>query len=252
MIPWFQSTVIQIGPLSIRTWGMMVAIGFLFGAWLAAKRAKSKNLNPSHVWDMAFWIFVSAFIGARLFHTFFYEPALLGNLWELIDPRRPGFAILGGFLGAAGAFAAYIKIKKLKFFEYADVMVWGLPWGVAIGRIGCFLIHDHPGTLSSFVLAVNYPGGTRHDLGLYLSLAGVVMGIIFLILDKKSRKPGFYFGAWIAMEAVSRIWLDFYRVADVRWGSLTPTQWIVIPVGLLGILLMYRASNRKKLTMAPS
>lgn len=234
MIPYFELHTIPIGPIHIQAWGTFVAAGFLVGAMISSRRAKAKGFDANAVWDMAFWVFIAAFVGARLFHALFYEPSLLGDLWGLINPARPGFAILGGFLGAASAFALFVKRKKLDFLKFADVAVWGLPWGVAIGRLGCFLIHDHPGTLSNSLLAVNYPSGARHDLGLYLSIVGLVMGAVFLVLNRKPRSPGFYFGAWILMEALSRIWLDFYRIADTRWFGLTPTQWMAIPLMIFG------------------
>ncbi len=245
MIPWIQSEVFHIGPIPFRTWGTLVAIGFVVATYIGARRAKSKGLDSSVVWDLAFWLFIAAFIGARLFHVLGYEPLYyLHHPLEIFDPRKPGYAIYGGFLASGLVFWYYIKKKKLDFMAYADAIVWGVPWGYGIGRIGCFLIHDHPGMLSNFILAVRYPNGqTRHDLGLYLSIAGFVMGFIFLFLNRKPRGPGFWLGAFVTLDSLTRFWLDFYRVTDVTYFYLTPTQWLTIPLFGVGVWLVLRSSQ---------
>ncbi len=247
MIPWIQSTTIQIGFITLQTWGTFVAAGFLVATWIAARRAVSLLINPKYIWDMAFWIFIAALIGSRLFHVIFYDPAYyLAHPWEAIDPRKPGFAIMGGLLASAGVFWFYVKRKQLEFLAYADALIWGLPWGCGIGRIGCFLIHDHPGTLSSFILAVKYPDGkTRHDLGLYLSLVGFAIGLIFLAFNRKQRRPGFFLGAFLILDSLARLWLDFYRVLDVRYLGLTPTQWLALPLLFLGVYLVSRQVDQQ-------
>ncbi|MBE7525589.1 prolipoprotein diacylglyceryl transferase [candidate division WWE3 bacterium] len=246
MIPWIESKTYSLGPLTLQTWGTFVAAGFLIGAWIAAKRAKKFGLDPKHVWDMAFWVFFSAMIGSRIFHVLFYEPAYyLQHPLEAIDPSKPGFAIMGGFLGAALAFTLIVRKRKLDWMAYADTLVWGLPWGCGIGRIGCFLIHDHPGTLTNSPLGVQYPdGNTRNDLGLYLSILGFSIGILFLLLNRKRWSPGFFLGTYMVVYGIVRFWLDVYRIVDVRYVGLTPTQWFLFVFVAIGILILHKTQKK--------
>jgi phosphatidylglycerol:prolipoprotein diacylglycerol transferase len=241
MIPWFESHTYSIGPLVLQTWGTFVAAGYLLGSWLFARRAASRGLDTKHVWDMVFWMFVAAFIGARLFHVLFYDfNHYLAFPLDAIDPRKTGYAIMGGFIGAALAFTWYIRKNGLNWMKYADAAIWGLPWGCAVGRIGCFLIHDHPGVVTSFFGGVRYPDGfVRHDLGLELSVFGFLIGITFLILDCKPRPTGFFFALFLIIYGVGRFLLDFLRVADARVFWFTPTQWTLIGFVVVGAWMLW-------------
>src|SRR3989338_4760091 len=96
------------------------------------------------------------------------------------------------------------------------VSLW-LGWG--IGRIGCFLTHLHPGKLTNFFLAVNYPGGARFDLGLYESIIGfalfAVSAVMFKRLVKKRWGDVALYSA--ATYAVIRFFLDFLRVTPLEY-----------------------------------
>lgn len=240
MIPFFSSHTYVIFGITFQTWGTLVALGYALGTYVAYRRAKAKGLDPNKILDLAFWIFIAAFVGARLFHVFFYEPAYyLQHPLEALDPRQPGYAMFGGLIGAAAVGFGFMYRRKLDMLAYADTLIWGLPWGCGVGRIGCFLIHDHPGTLTHFILGVKYPNGeTRHDLGLYLSLIGFAAGGLFLWLNRKPRAPGFWLAAYMIIEGVVRFGLDFLRVADARYFGLTPTQVLALPLVAGGIYLM--------------
>lgn len=245
MLPYIGATTFPVFGLSFQVWGTIVALGYGLGTYVAWRRAKQKGLNQKIVLDLAFWIFIAAFVGSRIFHVLAYNPGYyLAHPLQALDPRAPGYAIFGGFIGAAVVFAWTMYRHKLSFYEYADTLIWGLPWGCGVGRIGCFLIHDHPGTLTNFVLGIRYPDGQiRHDLGLYLSLIGFGTGLLFLWLNRKQRRPGFWLGVYMLIEGLSRICLDFLRVEDVRYLGFTPTQYLALLLVGLGIGSISRNSR---------
>ena len=247
MIPYLESTHYSLFGLQLQTWGTFVAAGFALATYLIWRRATSfandaagrPKIDPKVILDLAFWVFIGAFIGARLFHVLFYDLGYyLAHPLDAINPAKPGYAIFGGFLGAAVPFFWMMRKRALNWIEYADVIMWGIPWGCGVGRLGCFLIHDHPGTLTHFFLGVKYPDGhTRHDLGLYLSIIGFLTGGLFLFLNRKNRKPGFWLGTYMIIEGLTRFSLDFLRVVDARYFGLTPTQYLCLPLLIGGILL---------------
>ena len=244
MIPYFELRTFNVLGITFQTWGTLVALGFSTGIFIAWKRAKRKGLDEKAILDLAFWIFVAAFIGARVFHVLFYDPSFyLNHPWAAIDPREPGFSTFGGFIGAMIAFFPYMKKHGLKILTYADVLIWGMPLSYGIGRIGCFLLRLHPGTETSFFLgAQDVNGIVRHDLGLYLSIAGFITAGLFLWLDRKKRAPGFWLASYMIIQGFVRFSLDFLRVADATYFGLTPAQYLSIPLFFGGLWLIDRKS----------
>jgi len=225
VIPYLNSTIIPIGPIAIQTWGLFVALGFVIGAAASVWLAKKRGLKPAVVWDTLGLIIIGSMIGARIFHVAFYEPAYyLANPWEIFAVWHGGMSMIGGLVGGAVAGLGYLKYKKLDLLQYTDVLIFGLPLGYFFGRIGCFLIHDHPGLPTKFFFGVQYPDGiVRHDLGLYHSLLGLVIFITFLFLKKISA--GNLLAAFLILYGAARIGLDFLRVDEIRLLALTPAQY---------------------------
>ncbi len=250
MIPYFKFTTIPLGPLQIQVWGLLVSLGILAGAWVATKMAEHRKQDPAVVWDVTFWIIIASFIGARIVHLL-YEPAYyLSHPLAILQVWHGGFSIMGGFVGAVIAAVVFLRKRKLDLLAYCDTLIFGLPVGLFIGRIGCFLIHDHPGTLTHFVLGVNYPGGVRHDHGLYLSLEGLVLFLLFLFLAHKRVKIGTYLVVFLILDGTIRFFLDFLRatdgpIIDVRYAGLTPAQYFAIIMVIAGIVLYKKSKNAR-------
>jgi phosphatidylglycerol---prolipoprotein diacylglyceryl transferase len=242
MIPYFQLTTLSLGPVTIQVWGLMVAAGILVGAKAAAMMADKRGLKSQVVWDLATWVIVGAFVGARLVYAVYEPLVFLNDPVEFIRIWHGGFSVMGGFLGALFVGIAYLRHKQLDVHAYADVGVFGLPLGLFIGRIGCFLIHDHPGTFTDFIGGVQYPDGVRHDHGLYLSLNGLALFLVFLALARRGAKQGTYIIVFLLWYGIVRFFLDFLRatnggIVDTRYLSLTPAQYFSVAMVVGGLYL---------------
>lgn len=258
MIPYFQFISLQIGPVTIYVWGLMVAIGILLAALLAKHLAERYVLSSALALDCVLWAILGGLVGARIFHVIFYAPVLyLNNPIEVFYIWRGGLSSLGGFVGACFAVWLFLKVRRIsyqEFLPYLDILTVSLWLGWGVGRIGCFLIHDHPGTLTHFIAAVKYPGGARHDLGFYESILGFVLFIISWFLLKRLPKKQWGLVAAVSwlLYAAARFGLDFLRATDLpssdaRYANLTPAQWGMAALffTLTGVLIYGRVSQNK-------
>lgn len=257
MIPYFQYNAFVLGPITIQVWGLWVSLGIMAATFLQTRLARKYLLSEVVVLDATIWCLVSAFLFSRVFHVLFYHlDYYLLHPIDVLKFWQGGLSSLGGFFGALLALWLFAKKRKFttwaEFAPYFDVMALGLWLGWGIGRIGCFLIHDHPGTLTHSVLGVkDYYGGTRHDLGLYESILGFVLFGIFALLFKRLFKIRSGLVAILSSlgYAVTRFFLDFLRAtdlpgSDVRYYNLTPAQWgMLFVIFTLTFMLVFGKIN---------
>jgi len=259
MLPYFQIDAIQAGPVTFQMWGMWVSLGILSAMYLCYRLAKRYFLSPALIFDLGLWAIIGGLIGGRFGHVFFYN---FNYYWsrpeEIFKFWHGGASSLGGFLGAAVAIIIFVRWRNLKLkdlWPYFDIVSLGLWLGWGIGRIGCFFIHDHPGRLSNFLLAVNFSAGARHDLGLYESLVAFLILILYSLLFRRLIKIrwGLIFIYSLATYAVARFFLDFLRATDLpysdpRYLYLTPAQWgMAAIVIVLTFYLVWSKIGRQKI-----
>ncbi len=247
MIPYIEWRIIALGPVHIQVWGLFVAAGILAAVALGRREARRLGLDRDRFVDLAGMTLVAAFIGARVFHVLLYEPqAYLADPMSILRVWEGGMSMMGGIVGGAvGAWYAAMR-ARVDVWAYANLMAFILPLGCGIGRIGCFFIHDHPGTLrSGGFLTVKYPDGDRYDHGLLLSIVGFATFAVFLAVRARSgaRVPRFL-PLFLVAEGVSRFTLDFLRatdlaVSDTRYAGLTPAQLIGIALVAVGSRMLY-------------
>ena len=241
MVPYFEVEPIRIwGPLSIQPFGLLVCLGCVTGYIVAARHARSVGLDRRQIERAALW---ALFVG---FLVSYWVSVLFDDPWQLL--RRPlsfwdSMSSFGGFFGGALGAWAYLKQRRLPLWGYLDSLALGLTTGWLFGRLGCSLVHDHPGVRSSFVLAVRYPDGPRHDLGLYEWWYTILLvGFAFWL---RARKPpcGTIVGALAVSYAPARFLLDFLRVGETRYLGLTTGQYFSVALLVLGLWILARAPS---------
>jgi phosphatidylglycerol:prolipoprotein diacylglycerol transferase len=250
-IPWFKLEGLTIPgtEIGIQPFGILVAIGVLSGMRLSEWHGEKLGLRRDVVSDLATHVVIIGFIFGHMFDMVLYYPEkVLEKPWELLMIWT-SLSSYGGFFGAAlGAFYWRWK-RKLPMFAIFDQIAFGLPLGWFFGRMGCFVVHDHPGRITDFFLAVdNFPyngvTGPRHDLGFYEVLWSAVVVPLFLLLDRKPRPYGFWIGLICVLYAPVRFGLDFLREADRTYDGLTPGHYSSILTLGLGIFAFWLAYKR--------
>ena len=248
-VPYFALPVVNIGPVPIDPWATLCCVAFVVGMEIARARGLKRGLDVRSVVDGSVFIVAMGFIVGHLVAVLAYHPEQLEQdgvvallkLWA-------GFSSFGGFLGAVlgtvlfyrWVYPKYYKNPTVRpFWEHADLIMFGFPFAWIFGRLACGVVHDHIGRPTDFFLAMDFgqaenPAwaqlGVRHELGLYEAYIAVGISILWLILDRKPRKAGFFTAVWCAVYAPCRFGLDFLRAtdlpsSDVRWSGLTPAQW---------------------------
>src|SRR4029077_6220253 len=190
MIPYFDGHLFNIGSQPIYMFGVLVALGVIIGDRIVVKEGAKRGLDPQDVKFLNVRIVFGGFIMAHLVSVIFYFPERIRETPWVLLYIWSGLSSFGGFLGAALAFLYYTRKDKIPALPYADSVALGLAVGWIFGRTGCFTAHDHPGLHTSFFLAVRYPDGPRHDLGLDELLFTIVMTIILFLYARRPRVPG--------------------------------------------------------------
>jgi phosphatidylglycerol:prolipoprotein diacylglycerol transferase len=259
LIPWFQLHAWEIpfpviGVLKLQPFGLLVAIGILFGSRIAEWRGEKTGVPRQVVADFLVYTTVIGLIACYFLNALFYEPqdlvAIVRDPTQLFK-KYLGLSSYGGFVGGIGAALWFRHKKQMSLIVIGDVWCFALPFAWVFCRSGCFTVHDHPGLVSNFFLAVanyNEKGEPRHDLGLYEVIWSAAVIPLFLWLGIKPRPRGFFMALLPILYAPVRFFLDYLRETpdnggDVRYFGLTPAQYASVAFTLVGIAMAVRVAR---------
>lgn len=248
LIPYFPLPVFEFAGLAVDAWTLCVAAAFVLGVWIAEKVAALQGLRGGVIRGSSPWLILGGFTGAHWVHVLFYEPSLLKTPWSLLIIWS-GLSSFGGFLGATLALSVYFRRRKSPFLPFIDALTLGFLPAWTLARVGCFMAHDHMGRLSSFFLAVDFPGGARHDLGLYEAIFSFLWSLIIFVYFKR-RPPAGSITAWTCIAySLFRFPMDFLRStdlsdSDLRYGGLTFAQYGCIVLLTYGLWSLIQAQKR--------
>ena len=128
----------KFADITIHTYGVMLALGFLLAILAAMRHARRTGLDPNLVLDLAFYILIAGLFGSRLFYVAGHWDDFRNNPVEIVMFWRGGLVYYGGLIFAFGVGVWYIKRKRLDFPRIADLLAPSIAIGQTMGRLGCF------------------------------------------------------------------------------------------------------------------
>jgi phosphatidylglycerol:prolipoprotein diacylglycerol transferase len=250
--------LVKIGPLTIRWYGLLIAAAVLIGVGLSQYLAKRRHINPDLLGDLAIWLVVGAIPAARLYYVLFEWSNYAQNPERIVAIWQGGIAIHGAILGGLLAALIFARIKKISFWQLADLVAPSLILGQAIGRWGNFFNSEAFGGPTNLPWKLYIPPEHRppeyvnfayfHPTFLYESLwdlivFGLLLTLFFRGLQGKSRlKVGTLFLVYLIAYSLGRFWIEGLRTDSLMLGPLRIAQIVSlvgISLGVAGLAWLY-------------
>ncbi|MCE5194629.1 MAG: prolipoprotein diacylglyceryl transferase [Nitrospiraceae bacterium] len=251
--------LIKIGPVTIHTYGVLIAIGFLLGLYLTVRQAKKLGLSTDKIIDLSFYILLSALIGARLFFVIQNAGYYFRNPLDILKIWQGGLVFYGGVLLAIPVGIWYAKKKELDLWTTADIFAPSLAIGHAIGRLGCFTAGCcHGKEAEGLPWAVTFfdpeslakLGVPLHPTQIYEAIGEFINFLILITLRKHQTFKGQLFMTYLLVYSVVRFMVEIYRGDDIRgfiFGIISVSQGISILLFIASIIGIVVLKNRKRL-----
>jgi len=243
----------KIGPVTVYTYGVMVALGIFFGSLILVRLAEREGIRREDVVDTAFWSVIAGLIGARLFF-FLYNPQYAKPLYRILFIWEGGLVWYGGVIFGTLTALYFIKKRGIPLWKFADIVSIALSVGLGFGRIGCTMAGCCYGKVchAPFAMVFTDPHSAA-PLGVPLcptqpisSAANFLIALVLYLIYRKRRFPGQVFGFYLIFYGLFRFFIEFLRATpkDV-FGVLSNNQVISIIMLLAGFLVLWYRSKKE-------
>lgn len=255
---------IQLGPLEITGYGIMMAVGFLMAGWSAQIYLRERGLNPEFAADMVVGAVIGGILGAKLWYV-----VLTGDPAAFFS--RAGLVWYGGFIGGVLALLFVGWRKRVPFRLTTELSAPGLAIGYAMGRLGCFMVGDDYGIPTALPVGVQFPEGLPpttvqalqeqfgvappagalptdlvavHPTQLYEAAIMLTVFAVLWRLRHHHHATGWLFGLYLVLAGAERFTIEFLRVKDDRlFGGVTLAQLTALGLVVIGVWLLARFRN---------
>ncbi len=248
--------LVSLGPLHIRWYGLLFAIGFLFGYYHGEKMFKSEGIDLKWLESLFIYLIAATVIGARLGHVLFYGWDYYSqHPMEILYVWQGGLASHGGALGILVALTIWSrKVSKRSILWVLDRVVVPTALVAALIRLGNLMnseIYGIPTTLPwGFIFERNHETVAKHPTQIYESLSYLVtFGVMMYMYWKTKAKDyqGLIFGVFFTMVFSARFFIEFIKEeqeAFEKGMTLNMGQILSIPFVVAGIILIIRAIQK--------
>ena len=245
--------LLHIGPVTIYTYGLMMAIAFIVCYLIFRAETKKLGDNPDFASNVVFWAAIGGIIGAKVFYLLENIPDLLADPKGMIFSGS-GLVFHGGLIGGTIAVILVLRRSQKSIGVYADIIGPLLLIGQGIGRIGCFFAGCCHGKACDLPWAVTFPNASPpanypvHPTQLYEAFLNFAFYFILVkVIRPKTTKVGQTMAIYLMFAGLERFLIEFVRVNPRVWRNLTSAQFTSIGLFCAGlIILLFFTKTPKK------
>jgi phosphatidylglycerol:prolipoprotein diacylglycerol transferase len=256
-----------IGPLTLHSYGVLLAIAFITGLWVASRQAKRAGLDAARVTDMAVYVLIAGLIGAKVLLVVVEWSYYARNPRELLSILQSGGVFYGGLIGAFPVAWWYARKHGLPPWRTGDVLAPAVAIGQAIGRLGCFCAGCCYGRPADVPWAVTFrdayasrtvgtPLDTSvHPTQIYESIACLAIFLVLVRMARSKRFDGQVTLSYVLLYAVVRFVIEFFRGDAVRgtvFGILSTSQFIAMLMAVAVALILPYLAKRNRVMPPPA
>jgi phosphatidylglycerol:prolipoprotein diacylglycerol transferase len=253
--------LLKLGPITVYTYGVLLAAAYLLGLKLAMTRAKSRGLDPNRALDLGIAIIVAALVGAKLLLVLVDFDKFRQNPGEILSIVRAGGVFYGGLIAAVAVAFWYMWRHRMPLWTTCDVFAPGIALGHAVGRLGCLMAGCCYGRETHVPWAITFTnpeaaanvgtplGVPLHPTQLYESAAEALILVLLLWTEKKGKPfEGRTFWSYLVLYGISRFVIEFFRGDErgVVFGTISTSQFIsliIVPVAIGMLLYLSRQTS---------
>jgi len=246
--------LVEIGPIVIRWYGLLIACAVLIGLTLSQYLAKRRQVNPDLLGDLAIWLVLGAIPAARIYYVLFQWQEYAQRPEDILAIWKGGIAIHGAIIGGTLATIIFARLNRVSFWQLLDLVVPSLILGQAIGRWGNFFNSEAYGKPTDLPWKLYIAPRYRpldlinseyfHPTFLYESLwnVGVLAILLFIFfwgLKNRNRlRTGTLAGVYLISYSLGRVWIEWLRTDSLMLGPLKVAQVVSLSAIALGLLIL--------------
>jgi len=247
--------ILQIGPLAIQLPGLLLLVGLWIGTQIAERETARYKLDPGLISNMIFIALAAGIVGARLGYALKYIDLYLSEPLNLLGLNPNTLSIMEGIVLGLIAATIYAQRKGLSLLPTLDT----LALGAAVFTIFVALAHlssgDAFGAPTTVPWAIELWGADRHPSQIYELLFAVGVTLVILQVRKIRSFSGFVFTLFVALTAISRLFLESFRGdSSIVFGSIRSAQLISFVVMIFALIALHLLSrnNVDRKTQTPT
>jgi phosphatidylglycerol:prolipoprotein diacylglycerol transferase len=240
----------QLGPLTLRSYGLMTAISFALGIILSVILNRQAGREDDLILDLSTWVMLGAVVGARALYVIVEPSEYLAQPWRVIAVWEGGLVFYGGFIGATLTAYAYLWRQKAPIWSVGDCVAPGLALGHVTGRLGCWFNGCCYGRVDAAhgVVFPSIGDGLPHlPVMLYEAAFLLVLSAFLVFLWHRRRFDGQVFWVYVLAYASWRFAIEFLLGDDERGtlfsNLLSPSQWIALVAAAFALVMLARLSK---------